>query len=263
VFFQGFVYTTASGITAIPLPQGATTLNFVGPVISINNHGTVTGSSDAGAWTWSSSQGTVLLNSQVPAGWNISQVSGINDNGVILAYASFNSGLVQQVELIPSPLSGTPAPSTLLLLLIGLTGVRFGLPAARVGHKRGRWQDLDTVLCPVLRGRMRTLAVLHGSQVTGHAHNNSDWDVAILRDHILTREERAQLRNAFARKLGVQDDALGGECILTAVVCSVVSVCASVQAGRRAVPGDVGGIRGVHRDCEGSSSRSAGLRFIT
>jgi hypothetical protein len=31
-------------------------------------------------------------------------------------------GLVQQVELIPSPLSGTPAPSTLLLLLIGLTG---------------------------------------------------------------------------------------------------------------------------------------------
>ena len=122
VFFQGFVYTTASGIAAIPLPLGATTLSFVEPIISINNHGTVMGSSDAGAWTWSSSQGTVLLNSQVPAGWNISQVSGINDNGVILAYASFNSGLVQQVELIPSPLSDTPAPSTLLLLLIGLTG---------------------------------------------------------------------------------------------------------------------------------------------
>jgi hypothetical protein len=53
-----------------------------------------------------------------------------------------------------------------------------------------------------------TLTVLHGSQATGHANKNSDWDVAVLRDHVLTTEERAELGRAFALKLGVAEDAL-------------------------------------------------------
>jgi predicted nucleotidyltransferase len=58
------------------------------------------------------------------------------------------------------------------------------------------------------RNHTPTFAVLHGSQATGHAHQNSDWDGAILRDHVLTTEERAELRRAFALKLGVREDAL-------------------------------------------------------
>jgi predicted nucleotidyltransferase len=61
---------------------------------------------------------------------------------------------------------------------------------------------------PSKTNHMSTLAVLHGSQATGHAHDKSDWDVAVLRDHRLTTEERADLRRTFALKLGVQDDAM-------------------------------------------------------
>lgn len=52
------------------------------------------------------------------------------------------------------------------------------------------------------------LAVLHGSQATGNANENSDWDVAVLRDHVLTTEERAELGRVFALKLGVAEDAV-------------------------------------------------------
>lgn len=61
---------------------------------------------------------------------------------------------------------------------------------------------------PNTRNHRPRFAVLHGSQATGHAHENSDWDVAILRDHLLSTEERAEFRRAFARKLGIPEDAL-------------------------------------------------------
>jgi hypothetical protein len=63
-------------------------------------------------------------------------------------------------------------------------------------------------IMPSKPNNMQTLAVLHGSQATGHANQSSDWDVAILRDHRLTTEERADLRRTFALKLGVHENAL-------------------------------------------------------
>ena len=61
---------------------------------------------------------------------------------------------------------------------------------------------------PSKPNNMPTLAVLHGSQATGHANQSSDWDVAVLRDHRLTTEERADLRRTFALKLRVHETAL-------------------------------------------------------
>ena len=50
------------------------------------------------------------------------------------------------------------------------------------------------------------LAILHGSRATGHNHEDSDWDVAVLADHALTSEERSALRRALAAQLNVADD---------------------------------------------------------
>jgi predicted nucleotidyltransferase len=52
------------------------------------------------------------------------------------------------------------------------------------------------------------IAVLHGSRATGNAHENSDWDVAVLRDHRLTPEDRAELKYQFAHQLGVSADSV-------------------------------------------------------
>jgi hypothetical protein len=100
VNYQGFVYT-ASGTLPIPIPKGATAVGFHW-FNSLNNSRTVVGWSGAGAWIWSSSHGTVLLNALVPSVWNVTDVFGISDNGLILAQASFNGGVSQFVELSPA-----------------------------------------------------------------------------------------------------------------------------------------------------------------
>jgi predicted nucleotidyltransferase len=51
-----------------------------------------------------------------------------------------------------------------------------------------------------------TLAILHGSRATGNANRDSDWDVAVLGGHVLSRDERSSVRRAFAEKLGVTDE---------------------------------------------------------
>lgn len=50
------------------------------------------------------------------------------------------------------------------------------------------------------------LAVLHGSRATGSERADSDWDVAVLADHLLTAEDRSTLRRAFAAKLDVPEE---------------------------------------------------------
>lgn len=37
-------------------------------------------------------------------------------------------------------------------------------------------------------------------------HAGSDWDVAILADHVLSREERSALRRAYAAQLGAPEE---------------------------------------------------------
>jgi hypothetical protein len=112
--YQAFV-GTAAGVTVIPLLTGAT-YNSVG-YASINNLGFVVGASDAGGWIWDAVDGTVLLNNLLPVGWNVSNAVSINNNGVILANASFDGGPAQYVELSPI---ATPEPGTLALVLISL-----------------------------------------------------------------------------------------------------------------------------------------------
>lgn len=50
------------------------------------------------------------------------------------------------------------------------------------------------------------IAILYGSRATGHEHAHSDWDVGVLLDHPLHPDERADLRRAFAAKLGTSED---------------------------------------------------------
>src|SRR5579862_7857786 len=50
------------------------------------------------------------------------------------------------------------------------------------------------------------LAILHGSQATGHANDNSDWDVAIMGAHVLNRDERAKLKRSLGERLGVPEE---------------------------------------------------------
>lgn len=51
-----------------------------------------------------------------------------------------------------------------------------------------------------------TLVILHGSQATGQAAERSDWDVAVLRDHVLSFAERAELRRTLARRFAVSEE---------------------------------------------------------
>ena len=98
---QAFLYT-ASASTAIPLPPGAST-SVINGFSNINDSGAVVGSSNAGAWLWTSSQGAVLLNTVVPSGWAILDAYGISNNGLILAVASYSGGANQWVQLSPYP----------------------------------------------------------------------------------------------------------------------------------------------------------------
>jgi hypothetical protein len=109
---------TASGSTAIPLPAGATSAFISGQ--SLNDSGVLVGGSSAGGWIWSSLDGTVLLSTLVPAGWDIEGANSISNNGLILAYASYNGGPGEYVELAP-----TPEPATDLLAGAGLIAAAF------------------------------------------------------------------------------------------------------------------------------------------
>jgi hypothetical protein len=113
---QAFI-GTPSAATAIPLPSAATYAT-IGPG-SLNNSGAVVGQSDAGGWIWDATNGTRLLNSLVQPGWSVSKGISISNSGLILAQASYQGGASQYVELVSAGLPGTPAPSTLILVLIG------------------------------------------------------------------------------------------------------------------------------------------------
>ena len=86
---QAYVGTPAA-VTVIPLPPGATVANTNSG--AINNQGSVVGFSDAGGWIWDLIRGTILLNSLVPTGWNLTGAVSISNNGLILAQASENGG---------------------------------------------------------------------------------------------------------------------------------------------------------------------------
>ncbi len=92
-----------SGIAPIPLATGAT--NGTASFGSVNDTGVVAGTSDAGAWIWDASNGTRLLNTLVPPGWTIVTAAAINNNGTILATASFG-GVASSVILTPSSAAG-------------------------------------------------------------------------------------------------------------------------------------------------------------
>ena len=51
-----------------------------------------------------------------------------------------------------------------------------------------------------------TLAILHGSRAARQANENSDWDVAVLGDHVLSTDERSRLRRKFAAKLNAPEE---------------------------------------------------------
>ena len=51
-----------------------------------------------------------------------------------------------------------------------------------------------------------TLAILHGSRAAHQANENSDWDVAVLGDHVLNTDERSRLRRTFAAKLNAPEE---------------------------------------------------------
>jgi hypothetical protein len=109
-----FMYN-GSGSAVIPLPTGATS-TAVGTQ-SINDMGFVVGSSDVGGWIWNASDGTVLLNSLVPPGWNVIGALSISNNGLILAQASFDGGPQEYVELSAV---ATPEPGTSALVADGV-----------------------------------------------------------------------------------------------------------------------------------------------
>jgi hypothetical protein len=114
---QAFTGTT-SGSVVIPMPVGTTYVVMTEG--AINNSGMVVGYSNLGGWIWDAANGTVLLNTLVPAGWNVSNAISISNNGHILAQASFNSGPTQYVDLFPT---GSPSAPTLSYPENGLTAV--------------------------------------------------------------------------------------------------------------------------------------------
>jgi hypothetical protein len=114
---QAFIGTT-SGSVVLPLPVGAT-YSLLSLGRSINNSGTVVGYSDVGGWIWDATDGTVLVNSLVPTGWNVESAISISDNGHILAQASYNGGPYQYVDLFPN---GSPSAPVLSYPSNGLAG---------------------------------------------------------------------------------------------------------------------------------------------
>jgi hypothetical protein len=98
---QAFIATVA-GSTVIPQPLHTTDLYAT----SINNLSVVIGyagvSGSLAGWIWDAINGTRILNTLVPSGWNVWTAISISDNGLILAQASYQGGASQYVELIPS-----------------------------------------------------------------------------------------------------------------------------------------------------------------
>jgi len=119
---QAFIGTTSAS-SVIPLPVGATyaLMSLSG---SINNSGMVVGYSNVGGWIWDAANGTVLLNSLVPTGWNVSNGISTSNNGHILAQASFNGGAVQYVDLFPA---GSPSAPILDYPVNGSIGTPMAL----------------------------------------------------------------------------------------------------------------------------------------
>jgi hypothetical protein len=108
---QAFFYD-GSASTAIPLPTGGSFADVTEG--SVNDSGMVVGASDLGGWIWDASNGLLLLNSVVPAGWYISDAVSISNNGLILAIAQFDAGAPEYVEL------ALPEPGTYALVGLGL-----------------------------------------------------------------------------------------------------------------------------------------------
>jgi hypothetical protein len=119
---QAFIGTVA-GSTGIPLPVGATYANLLG-FGSLNNLGVVVGESSLGGWIWDAADGTQLLNSLVPPGWSLSSANAISDNGLILAYGSFDGGPAEFVELDPVPEPGTYSSVGAGLLVLAMARKR-------------------------------------------------------------------------------------------------------------------------------------------
>jgi hypothetical protein len=111
--FQQAFFGTTGGSLAIPLPTGATMLTR--PNVGITDSGFVVGTSDAGGWIWSASDGTLLLSNLVPGGWVIQGAIGISSNGMILAVGSLNGGAGVYVELAPSTCTLTLNPTSVNL----------------------------------------------------------------------------------------------------------------------------------------------------
>jgi hypothetical protein len=79
----------------------------------------------------------------VPDGWNVTSAISISNNGLVLAQATYQDGASQYVELIPTGISPTPAPSTLVLLLMG----------AMVTGAWLRWRGLEPQPSEAVSGR--------------------------------------------------------------------------------------------------------------
>ena len=115
---------TSSGSIAIPLPTGATEAKTLSDTTGIlNNAGDVVGFSNAGGWIWDATDGTVLFNTLVPTGWDITDAIGISNNGLILALGTYEGGTTQWLELAPQTTGEAPEPATLLLSGAGLAAV--------------------------------------------------------------------------------------------------------------------------------------------
>ena len=50
------------------------------------------------------------------------------------------------------------------------------------------------------------LIILFGSQISGHTNTQSDFDVAILTDHILSLDEKLELSDQLAKQMNVSSD---------------------------------------------------------
>jgi hypothetical protein len=125
---QAFV-GTAAGVTAIPLPVGATDA-FVIPG-SLSDAGALVGNSTAGGWIWTASGGTQFLNTFVPSGWNIVDGLSIADSGLILALGSFDGGPQGYVELSPSPEPSAGLLAAVSILLLFCVKCRTGIKVVK------------------------------------------------------------------------------------------------------------------------------------
>jgi len=111
---SGQVFTgSMAGTTVILPPRGVHYVQFwgLGPG-SINNAGTVVGNSDVGGWMWTPTEGTVMLSTLVPEGWNIIDGVSISNSGLILARGAYNNGPYQYLVLTPATVSRPSRPKT-------------------------------------------------------------------------------------------------------------------------------------------------------